>query len=679
MKVELREFCLKVEAPVVTEAAANYRPATWPPARDWPVVIDKDGTVVSRWGDPVWDLTPWGGTPQLLSFEGGARGRRRSESLDHANADLLRLAMGWLIWGPRGYKNASTIKNRFGSVRAVVTLCSQNGISAAKLMRFPQVLEQLPGRIAPSKWEETIAVLHRLYDAREVLGFTMLDANALKRLAEIADKHDTVQTAYIPPRIWVYQLGRLRECLEDFLAHRHQIEACFRYCVDAYIANFGSLEAALAKSKDADKGPFTVGSMRRPGCEYLGPFIETAHSYGISDLLKRWVVGWQETRVSMFSSYLSLVSFAGLAYIANFTLQRKEEVASLRASCLQWEQDEKLGRVPIICGETTKTDPDADARWVASPSVEMAVEALTAIARLRVTCDAGNPSIRPAASDLLDPYLSSTATEPWGFSLGWARPYDIRVTLDDLKGVMRRYPLLLDEEQLRIAEDDLKIARRLTPNLPVDEFAVGKVWPLTWHQYRRTGAVNMFASGVISDSSMQQQMKHSSRLMPLYYGRGHTRLRLNEEVEQAVVKAMYESMAHRLKNVVSARFVSPHSAERKDSMVVNLLSSKNVKELTAWAKAGKVSFREHRLGGCMRPGPCEYGGVESVSRCGGGDGGKPCSDVLYDREKELQVRTQLQQVTAEMEQMVKEHPRYTALATERQAMENYLNVISAAS
>ena len=145
-----------------------------------------------------------------------------------------------------------------------------------------------------------------------------------------------------------------------------------------------------------------------------------------------------------------------------------------------------------------------------------------------------------------------------------------------------------------------------------------------------------------------------------------------------MVKAMYESMALRLKDVVSDRFVSPHSSERKEAIAVNVLSAKDVKTLAAWAKVGKVSFREHRLGACMKPGPCEYGGIESVARCGGGDGGKPCTDVVYDRKKATQVRAQLHFVTAEMEQLAKEHPRYPALAAERQAMENYLNVIATA-
>ena len=227
MAIALHELSLKVDSPTITEIAANYRPSAWPPGRDWPVVVDKEGAVVSRWGDPVWDLTPWSGKPMKLNFGDGAAGM--GEPMDSGNADLLRIAIGWLIWGPRGYRKVGTIANRFGSVRAVMVLCSQNGISTAALMRFPKVLELLPERIAKSKWDETIAVLHRLYDARESLGFTILDSNALKRLAEFASDHQHVQTPYIPPRIWVYQVGRFRECLEDFLAHRLQIEACFKH------------------------------------------------------------------------------------------------------------------------------------------------------------------------------------------------------------------------------------------------------------------------------------------------------------------------------------------------------------------------------------------------------------------------------------------------------------------
>jgi hypothetical protein len=304
--------------------------------------------------------------------------------------------------------------------------------------------------------------------------------------------------------------------------------------------------------------------------------------------------------------------------------------------------------------------------------VEKAITAMTAIARLRMTCDQVNPLISPTIEDQKDPYLHSSPSEPWGS--GKATDYRIRREIESFSTIMRR-PALFDLAELRITQEDIKVARQLTPNLPKDKFAIGQPWPLTWHQYRRTSAVNMFASRLISDSSMQQQMKHASRLMPLYYGRGYTRLHLNKEVESALIATMYETMAKQLKDAVSNHYISPHSEERKQAILVNVVSTRDIKTLTTWAKSGRVSFREHRLGGCMKAGACEYGGVESIARCSGGDGAKPCAVVLFDRRKEPKIRADLQRIGAEMLMLSEESPRYQALLIEHSGMEKYLNVI----
>jgi hypothetical protein len=82
----------------------------------------------------------------------------------------------------------------------------------------------------------------REIDAREHLGFCLLDREGLARLSKLAPTHEARQTPYIPPRIWLYQLSRMRECLEDYAAHRAEIEACFELCIGAYARNFGSLK-----------------------------------------------------------------------------------------------------------------------------------------------------------------------------------------------------------------------------------------------------------------------------------------------------------------------------------------------------------------------------------------------------------------------------------------------------
>jgi len=679
MNVNLAEMTIGLETELVTATSPNYRVPSWPPPSDWPVVIDRDGNVVSRWGDPIWNAAPWAGFAISFNFGDGEARNGYAEPLNAENAHIMRLIATWLIWGPRAAKGAKTCHGYFSQVRNVVALCNRNGISAANLMRFPKVFEQLPGAITPSVYELALTQLHRIYDSRDVLGFTIVDAEGLRRLAEAAPTHDTQQTAYIPPRIWLHQITRLRECLDEFLAHREKIEACFQFCLDAYINLYGSLEHALAKvDAQNKKSPFCI--MHQDREHYPGTFPEVAARFGLDGLLSKWVGGYRNRPdVGTLSNYFTGVTHVGLAYICNFTLQRVDEASSLRASCLVWEEDEKLGRVPLICGETTKTDPESDAMWIASPSVAVAIEALSFIARLRMTCDRVHPVIQPSAADQEDPYLRTSPTEPWGFGVGKARPYHIRAVTTSLRNVLENVcSKLLDPQQMTITAEDLAMARRLTPNLKEERgFAVGQIWPLAWHQYRRTGAVNMFASGAISDSSMQQQLKHPSRLMSLYYGRNHANLHLNKEVEAAVVVAMYQAQVEMIKQVVADdRFVSPHASGRVEELLVRVISAKDHKDLLAMVKTGTIPFRENRLGGCMKAGVCEYGGIESVARCAGGDGGKPCAEVLYDRKKEPQIRADLRRVVEEIKLLPAGHPRHNFKVNERHAMENYLDAIS---
>lgn len=669
-------FGLRMTSDWLATDHQTRRPPSWPPPKDWVVSEDRSGRILSRWSDPCWDLSPWAGNSLILDFDGDReRQESRAEALDPDNADLLRLIVTWRMWGIRATTNARTLKGDFHLIRRVICLCSRNGILASDLMRFPKVFEQLPSIVARSGHSRTICELHRLWDAREHLGFTIVDADGIKRLVTTKPERQSVQTAYIPPRIWTYQVKRLRTCIEEFLANKSAIDACFNFCLDAYAGNYGSLKVAMLGAH-GHLNPFGIKNLRRNSkLKFHGRFRSTAERFAVAELIERWIVV-PDTGLDPrhLSAYLSLIQYAGLAYIANFTLQRVTEVGSLRADCLQWEIDEKLGRIPIICGETTKTDSDSDARWPTSPSVEPAVEAMAFVAHLRMKCAAADPVAQPTKEDQSNPYLVGGVFEPWTGNANI--PYSMRTHICAYKAIPLRFERLFDAEQMKITEEDFRIARMLTPTLNEHkDFAVGQIWQLAWHQLRRTGAVNMFASGLLSDSSMQFQMKHASRLMPLYYGRGHTKLKLNEEAEALVVESMYETMAHKLQAAIGDRFVSPLGAERKEFVLVNLVSGKDVKTLSSASRRGQAHFREMRIGGCVHRGPCPYGGVESISRCTGGDGNGPCADALYDRHKAPEIERDLELIERQIVLAPVGSPRYNALLAERKGMENYLSVV----
>ncbi|MEI7296243.1 hypothetical protein WCQ02_29220 [Paraburkholderia tropica] len=683
MNVSVNELGFKLDGAQISPESVCYRPPHWPPPPDWIVSEDANGNPLSLWGSPYWDFSAWAGYAFRLDFAGG-RSRNGAPPLSPKNQQLMRVCATWLIWGPQGAISWTSLKSRFLILRRLVALCDREGVPISRLTRFPHVLQQVAGLYsAETERNHILLILDRLRLAEDRLGLQLLDESSISKLSEsfARTSEEGIQTAYIPVRIWSYQICRLRECLDDFLLHLSQIQECFHFCIDAYAHNFGSLEAALLATGRTDrllpfaKQPKEAG--QRSGRRYFGKFELTACRFGIDPLLRKWAAKADGNYdVRQFSTYLSLVQLAGLAYIANFTLQRKEEVCSLRADCLIWEQIPVVGLAPIIRGETTKTDPDSDARWPTSPSVEVAVRAMTAVANMRLRCAAAIPEIGCSDYDKANPYLYSAVFEPWATGRDILTPYSTRPTLQTYGNMLKRYPRLFDETQLRIIEEDLVIARKFTPNLTKDEkFSVGNVWPLAYHQLRRTGAVNMFASGYLCESSIQVIMKHSTVLQTRYYGKNYSHARFNEEYERVTVAARYEVMAREIEAVVEDRYVSPLGEERKREIVVNLVSAKDFDALVRAGQKGEVSFRQTRLGGCTKQGHCDYGGIESIARCTGGDGDKPCREAIYDKNKQGAVEQQLARVEGQITQARPSSPRAKALQAEANGLRNYLNAI----
>lgn len=163
MTLNLAHCGLAIDSPLISPDAKNFRPSAWPPTRDFPIVIDAKGNVVSRYGDPIWDLRPWAKKAAILNF-GDGEPRKRTPSLSSANADLLRQIVAWWLYGPMAMRSAVTLRQRFYDLRKLFFLCSCNGIPASDLMRFSAVADQLPLSFAPSQAEKILALLHVLYD-----------------------------------------------------------------------------------------------------------------------------------------------------------------------------------------------------------------------------------------------------------------------------------------------------------------------------------------------------------------------------------------------------------------------------------------------------------------------------------------------------------------------------------
>lgn len=658
MSKNLSHFSLGLNVPFIGPNSRSFRPPSWPPPKEWVCIEDKYGNAVSRYGDHIWDLSTWHGRVMNLDFGDGPKTHTRSIVIDPTNAELLRQLVVWRVWGPRGIQTVNSLLYFATPIRQIIQICSRNNILASELSRYPAVIDLVAQTLSPSTYDKIVSELERLRDACDFLGFELLDAAGIQRLKAAQPVHNTEQTEYIPPRIWNYVVKRGAECINDYLAHQEQIEACFTFCIRAYEKN------SVVKYR----GKFTDH----------GSFADTAQHFGIKDVLERWSGSINNVRA--FTKYFQTVRYAALVDIAAFTLMRIDEAASVRWNSLTWHDDPMFGRIPLIQAETTKTDPDDKGLWITSPSVEAAISTLKSITKMRLDCHG-------KWSEQDNPRLITPTCEPWSSGRHSAKKLGLKANLFTLGDVVKKYPLLFNLQQLTITEDDFKIAKAVCPTLNAEQFQVGKPWKLAWHQFRRTGAVNMFASGEISDSSIQLQMKHLTRWQPLYYGRGNTALHLNDSARVLLVNAQYEAMGRQLAEVHTDRFVSPYGNQHKSKLLatanegqpVNLISEGDAEHYEKAARKQLINFRLTVLGGCMKNGHCEGDSVSSVGDCAGGNGGAPCINVLFDRTRADANQRRIESVIGQLEITPPDTPRYRFLQQEKRGLENYFAYIGKAA
>ncbi|WP_209443033.1 hypothetical protein [Herbaspirillum frisingense] len=649
---------MSIDSPIVTPSSINFYLPSWPPPKDFPVVVDVSGEVVSKYGDSVWDLSVWANIPKRINFgDGPIIGNLGAVSPE--NADVFRMVVAWWLWGPRSVFAAATLVSQHRALKILFVVSTRHGIDVKDLSRYPALIEEVAREIAPSAKKSALTLLHALYEQRDQLGFILLDRNGLLDLVSaFPPENDVEQTAYIPPRIWAYQVRRLRAVLDDFLAYKNEIEACYNTILDIYERRYGS----LAGSRNNPK--------RLRIADGAGAFEVLSKKFGIYELLIRW---YQQTPHRKYlplfalTNFLSLVNRAGFAYILNMSLMRVQEAWGLCVDCLHIEQDEKIGQITMLCGETTKTVRDDDARWIASSSVSIAIDAMSAIAqwRTRVKKSYGDVS----AGDVI--YLFQQSCEPWAIRVKARGKQSMYPSYAE---VVENYPKLFDLSELRITKEDWNLAKLITPSLDESAFGIGKIWKLAWHQLRRTGSVNMQASGLVSDFSLQYQLKHDTVASSLYYGQGYSHLVLNRSAKAEYIHTMYKMMGRELAMLLSDRFQSPYGDERKQS-ILKLVSESDERKLFVAAREGRVAWRRTLLGGCTKSGPCEYGGIDNVARCGGGDGKAPCTDALFDQTRVPQMQKLRQTLSMQLDKAELASPLRSSLQAQLRATENALNVL----
>lgn len=194
-----------------------------------------------------------------------------------------------------------------------------------------------------------------------------------------------------------------------------------------------------------------------------------------------------------------------------------------------------------------------------------------------------------------------------------------------------------DLEELRLF--DAFRARDENPN-----FAVGKTWPLTSHQLRRSAAVYASRLGMVSLPALKTQFKHLSEVMTALYSENSTfaqNFLIDENGKPINDGCVLMSFRDTVAFNTSVRFHEQViQSERQLSgpigTEIQRAKDKNslpkifqCREETQMAvKQGRFSFKETPVGGCVLKGSCPHFAIDLVLLCTSG-----CKHAILKPEK----------------------------------------------
>lgn len=662
MDLPVLRFCANLESSHDAQEHINYEPPSFPPPDDFYVSVAADGKPLSRYSDDRWDFSAYASIG--LNFG--------NQKLTPENNDRLKQLMFLHLYHMPLFPGK--IKSLAATFKILSKLCkfsdSQN-ICVAQLYRFPRLASAVLEFFNPPQHARLIGVLNRLLRAQNVLGWKIADAAFIEDLAQLQVPHIPTQNAYIPPRIWLSLIQSTELVMDSFEKHQAAFEDAWNWVYEAYRHNIENGFTQKSPFIDPDRNTCIKGRRkptRVPRRTYPGGAKAFFEEYGLADLLNRWVgyIPNQHHDLHAFTQYANLVRDCAFTFILAHSIQRREEGLSLRSDCFVVDEDPTLGKVALLVGETTKTDPDSDARWVVPMSVKRSVKILSSLARLRV-----NTTFKPVPSEIQkNPYLMTAKIEHWGSGTS-----SIKATQWDLGFLVGGNPLVFDVQDFTISEEDYKIAYQLTPMLTEKPwFEIGKVWSFNAHQLRRTLAVNLFASG-IEEPVIQWMMKHKSPYQSYYYGRNYTRLRTNSLAAQIVLIESYRTVVRNLVEVAENSLGDSVHATGKNFIALGtlqLIEQCDHKKLEALAKKGEIAARPTLLGFCMTE-SCEYGGVESAVHCAGVDGKGPCKDAVFSKKNSKRLKALYDKNEHELNDLVENTPRHSKLKAENEAIEVYFH------
>ncbi len=599
------------------------------PADDMVVTINKDGSPKSIFRDDIWDYSATSSTVRTLNFrakvekispvvEARVASKHRS---DIANEFLKTLTLHWI--SAVGGCSMSKLNGDVTAVSFLIRYCLDCGIPPKNLFSTPDAIDFLTSRASTTKQAGLLlGKIQRIADTATTLSNNVFwhairpSTEFIGRLNRTRKKFpettESVQTLLIPSEIYQNVLKKTIEDLDCFLQHEEAIKLVF------------SLRSiARDQGVELDKNLVATATTRHQSARIQYYWKKLLHdnvdaSTAFKELYK--------AGISKSESWAGLVErlrgwqLRCAILISAFTGMRKNELLAIPLNGLKTINTED-GSIPVVWSTTTKLEANGAPRftkWVTCSAVEAAFNVARIITegvlewsgdrRITDVPEQETPlflSIEHGISGIPHPqFRFTTAT----------------FSLKDMREDLYKNELEVTEQD--IAETSWFLYGESVPKA----IKLGKAWPLTFHQFRRSMTVYAAASGMVSYPVLKAQLKHISMAMTVYYSDSNSRAinilgdeaeikSLRAEWSDAKARAEADNICILLESEQPLEGIAGKRLNAQKDRGELPLFLKNRESTKQAVKNGKFRYRPTLVGGCVSVEACNKGAGVLASAC----------------------------------------------------------------
>ncbi|MCV2354559.1 hypothetical protein LNV09_10330 [Paucibacter sp. B2R-40] len=587
---------LRAEAPRTAEAAGGLPPDAEAAASVAPyfdpetvVTLDVNGQPLSLYKYPSWDfraLSADGNTTQsLYFFEAQPLPMPRTVSLPDLAA-LIReqhKALLWLHIDAGRMRAFKTLESANHALNRLSKTAYCQGVSLFDLMTDPISMTAAVAKMNVGWVKSTKALIKTLWrhqDFLKVNGAVKLkQLQAAIKEASSDDSGNDRQTPILPSRIYCAILGRLLESLDEIEQDLDEVLQAF--------------QAERAGSLDAPDGLSAkqLASHRHKTLAHVDEFLKTkGYDPQSGDKRKPFLEGLlTRTQARLMHT---VIAFSGM---------RVGEALMLPLQGVLEDIEYRNQIHYVIKGYTSKLDNGIKraAQWVTSHEGQRAIKLAQRIAFTILDIYGGdNPTQGRALlfCSSCNPYKAKDKTQTYAENF---IPMDIR-------------PIVMQQDI-----DELN-AMELARPWQRDGLEVGKPWPLTYHQYRRSLAVYAHRSGMVSLPGLKSQLQHITQEMASYYSDGFCRAvnlvfdkeHFSHEWKAAASESSY--MAYTLAILFSDEELIDGIGGKGAGRIAQVVANRSKAETLKLFEQGKLKYKETVLGGCVSTEECKQTPLEPI-------------------------------------------------------------------